>query len=142
MAEPIRITAYTDGSCPGNPGPGGWGVVLLAGEHHKELSGGKDETTNNKMELWAVYKAMQAIQAYGATVLVVTDSRNVVGWLQDGWKRKDAIIKVTCWLIEQEIREKDLAVEFEWVQAHAGDRWNERADELARAAVPRVKGEK
>ena len=141
MAEPLRITAYTDGICPSNPGPGGWGVVLLAGEHHKELSGGKDETTNNKMELWAVYKAVQAIKAYGATVLVVTDSRNVVGWLQDGWNRKDAMIKMTCWLIEQEIREKELAVTFEWVQAHAGDRWNERADELARAAVPIPEGE-
>ncbi|UYV37929.1 ribonuclease HI [Rhodobacteraceae bacterium D3-12] len=145
MAE---LFAYTDGACSGNPGPGGWGVLLLAmegGEVVKErpLCGGEAETTNNRMELLAAINALEAL-ARASDITVVTDSayvkNGVTGWMH-GWKRngwrtaaKKPVKNVDLWqrLDEAQARHR---VKWEWIKGHAGHPENERADELAREGM-------
>ncbi len=137
------ITIYTDGACRGNPGPGGWGALLLAGKHRKELNGAEMETTNNRMELLAAIKALEALKR-SSEVELHTDSqylrKGVMEWLQ-GWKRngwKTAARKPVknrdLWeqLDEQIARHR---IQWHWVKGHAGVPGNEKADQLANDAI-------
>ncbi len=138
-----EVTAYTDGACSGNPGPGGWGVVLRCGDHEKELNGGEPRTTNNRMELRAAIEALRALTRR-STVKLHTDStyvRNGItswihNWKQRGWKTSDRkqVKNADLWRELDEAREQH-DVEWIWVKGHAGDADNERADALARAGI-------
>jgi ribonuclease HI len=143
-----KVTIYTDGACSGNPGPGGWGAVLLSGEHRKEISGGEVQTTNNRMELTAAIEALKALRAR-SQVDLFTDSTYVkkgitewiVNWKKNGWKRRSGkrllpVKNADLWReLDRLTAQHD--VSFHWVEGHAGDRENERCDELAREAIPR-----
>ena len=133
--ERFQVTAYTDGACSGNPGPGGWGAVLMCGKYEREISGGERETTNNRMELKAVLEVVRALNA-PCELFVCTDSQNVIGWLSKGWKRKNPAIRALCQEIEAALKEGSHAIAFEHVKGHSGDPLNERADALAVAAIP------
>ena len=141
-----RITLYTDGACSGNPGPGGFGAVLQLGEHRNELSGGFRSTTNNRMELLAVIKGLEALKQ-SCEVTVYSDSRYIVDavnkgwavrWRANGWRRnkKDRAVNPDLWarLLDQLERHD---VDFQWVKGHAGNLGNELADKLAVAASRR-----
>ena len=140
----MSIEIYTDGACSGNPGPGGWGSVLLYNGHRKELSGGEDETTNNRMELMAVIKAMQALKRPCA-VTIHTDSVYVMkgmtewihNWKARNWKTasKKPVKNVDLWK-ELESELEPHTVKWNWVKGHSGVPENERADELARNGIP------
>ena len=142
------LFAYTDGACSGNPGPGGWGVLMLARENgavikERELQGGEPQTTNNRMELLAAISALEALTR-DAAVTVVTDSAYVkngvtgwiFGWKKNGWKTADRkpVKNVDLWqrLDAAQARHQ---VRWEWIKGHAGHPENERADELARAGM-------
>jgi len=140
-----EITIYTDGACSGNPGPGGWGAVLFYGEHTRELSGGEEDTTNQRMELTAVIEALRALKVSDWPVTVYTDSAYVVNafaqnwidnWLRNGWKnsKKEDVANQDLWKELIALMKKN-RVKIAKVKGHAGDRWNERCDELARAAI-------
>jgi ribonuclease HI len=149
----VKLIAFTDGACSGNPGPGGWGAILQAREgeavlRERELSGGEPATTNNRMELMAAIAALEALER-PATITVVTDSNYVKqgvgqwihGWKRNGWKTADrkAVKNEDLW------RRLDAAaarhqVTWEWVKGHAGHAENERADALARAGMAPFKG--
>ncbi|XHC10346.1 ribonuclease HI [Labrenzia sp. ac12] len=146
-----RVTIYTDGACSGNPGPGGWGVILRFGEHEKELSGGELETTNNRMELMAAIKALNALKRPCAVDLY-TDSTYVRSGIKEwmyGWKRKNwrtaankPVKNADLWQALDAARERH-DVTWHWVKGHAGHPDNERADELARGGMaPYKSGEK
>ncbi|MGN7438815.1 MAG: ribonuclease HI [Alcanivorax sp.] len=139
-----HVEIYTDGACSCNPGPGGWGVLMRYNGHEKEMCGGEDETTNNRMEMMAVIKALEALKK-ASVVKLYTDSKYVMQgiteWM-DGWKAKN-------WKTasKKPVKNKDLWVqiddlvsqhniEFIWVKGHAGHPENERADELARQGIP------
>lgn len=143
-----RIVAHTDGACSGNPGPGGWGVLLQAfdGEtllRERELSGGEAETTNNRMELLAAISALETL-ARPSEITIVTDSAYVKngvtgwihGWKRNGWKTADRkpVKNIDLWqrLDAAQARHE---VRWEWTRGHAGHPENERADELARAGM-------
>jgi len=139
-----RVVLYTDGACKGNPGPGGWGVLLEWGDHRKELCGGESETTNNRMEITAVIEGLRALSR-SCQVLVVTDSVYVkdgvtkwmAGWKRNGWRTaaKKPVKNRDLW----EVLDEELSshtVDWEWVKGHAGHPGNERADELANVGVP------
>ncbi|MBS9715458.1 ribonuclease HI [Pseudohalocynthiibacter aestuariivivens] len=149
------LFAYTDGACSGNPGPGGWGALLIAREGEtilktRELKGGEADTTNNRMELLAAIHALEAL-GRPSTLTIVTDSayvRNGVtswihGWKKNGWRtsNKKPVKNVELWqrLEEATMRHK---VTWEWVKGHAGHPENERADELARAGMEPFKPKK
>jgi len=139
-----KVTIYTDGGADPNPGPGGWGVVLLdeAGKRTKELSGGEPRATNNRMELTAAIRGLESLKQR-CRVRVRTDSqylrRGVTewlpGWIARGWRRKDGVLQnEDLWRrLSELIREHE--VSWEWVKGHAGERHNERADELATRAI-------
>jgi ribonuclease HI len=143
------VTIYTDGACSGNPGPGGWGAVLISGDHRKELSGGEPETTNNRMELTAAIAALDALKE-PSKVDLYTDStylkRGITEWLrtwkQNGWRRKSGkrllpVKNEDLWrTLDRLVTRHEVA--FHWVEGHAGDVENERCDRLARRAVPPV----
>lgn len=138
-----KVIIYTDGGCSGNPGPGGWGAVLLWGTHRKEFSGGFRKTTNNRMEIFAIISALRALNRPCA-VAIYTDSQYVVNsinqgwarrWQANGWKRnkKERAENPDLWGELLELLDKH-SVEFHWVKGHAGTPENERADRLAVAA--------
>jgi ribonuclease HI len=136
----MKITVYTDGSSLGNPGPGGFGVVLLAGKHRKELSGGFRRTTNNRMELLAVIVALEQLKGEGHEVTVYSDSKYVVqsielgwvfGWVKKGFKGKK---NKDLWMRFLTIYPKH-KVKMVWVKGHANIPENERCDRLAVAAA-------
>lgn len=136
----LPIYLYTDGSSRGNPGPGGYGVVLKCGTHYKELSEGFEETTNNRMELMAVIVGLEAIKRENAEVIVYSDSTYVVkavneGWVF-GWEKKDFDKKANpdLWIRFLEVYRKH-RVRFIWIKGHAGHPENERCDALAVAAA-------
>ena len=141
------IHIFTDGSCLGNPGPGGYGAVLVYNSHRKELSGGFAHTTNNRMELMAVIEGLKALSR-SCEVILTTDSKYVMqgindwlaGWKRNGWKTaaKKPVKNQDLWqaLDEQCARHK---IEWRWVKGHAGHAENERADELANRGVEGVK---
>ena len=133
------IYLFTDGAASGNPGPGGYGIVLRCGTFEKEMSGGYALTTNNRMELLAVIKGLEAIRWSGATVEVYSDSSYVVkavneGWLEN-WKRKGfkKVKNVDLWLRFDAARQ-GFDLHFHWIKGHAGHPENERCDALAVAA--------
>ncbi len=138
---PKHVEIYTDGACSGNPGPGGWGTILRWNGHEKELNGGERETTNNRMELMAVIKGLEALSRR-CRVDLYTDSqyvqKGVTEWMA-GWKRKgwpDRIKNQDLWQqLDALIAKHD--VKMHWVRGHDGHPENERADALARAGVPR-----
>ena len=142
-AEVPRVTIYTDGACAGNPGPGGWGVILIYGEHRKELSGGERETTNNRMELTAAISALEALTK-PARVDIHTDSeyvqKGISTWIHDwkrrGWRTADGkpVKNVDLWTRLDELR-RGHHVEWHWVRGHAGHPENERADALANKGI-------
>lgn len=138
-----KIEIYTDGACSGNPGPGGWGAILRYGEHEKELSGGKERTTNNQMELMAVLKSLQQLKET-CDVTIYTDSKYVLdgmtkyihSWKQKGWKtaNKKPVKNKEIWE-ELDAACKKHKITWQWVKGHAGHPENERADALAVAAI-------
>ncbi|MCC6919013.1 MAG: ribonuclease HI [Alphaproteobacteria bacterium] len=140
-----RVTIYTDGACSGNPGPGGWGAILMWGEATKELSGGETLTTNNRMELMAAIAALEALKRH-AEVELHTDSRYVMdgitkwiaGWKRNGWKTADKkpVKNDDLWRRLDEARTRH-DVAWRWVRGHNGHELNERADALARSAIVR-----
>jgi len=145
MEKSDTVHIYTDGACSGNPGPGGWGSVLLFNGHRRELSGGAAGTTNNRMELQAVIGAMEALKR-PCEVTIYTDSvyvmKGMLEWLPQWKKRnwrtagKQAVKNVELWQrLEQVLSPHD--VTWRWVKGHSGVPENERADELARLAIPR-----
>ena len=143
-----ELIAYTDGACSGNPGPGGWGVLLIAREgetilKERELSGGEPDTTNNRMELLAAITALETLER-PSSLTIVTDSayvkNGVTGWIH-GWKRngwrtadKKPVKNVDLWqrLDTAQARHQ---VAWKWIKGHAGHEENERADALARAGM-------
>jgi len=138
------VVAYTDGACRGNPGPGGWGVLLRAGDAEKTLSGGEPATTNNRMELTAAIMALEALKRR-SRVRIYTDStyvrdgvtRWVHGWKRNGWRTaaREPVKNEDLWRrLDALAAAHD--VEWLWVRGHAGDPGNEQADQLARAAIP------
>jgi ribonuclease HI len=141
-----QVSAYTDGACRGNPGPGGWGVVLRAGDRERELWGGEPATTNNRMELTAVIEALAALSR-PCTVTIVTDSQYVMrgitewfaAWQRRGWRTADGkpVKNRDLWeaLAAEIARHR---VRWEWVRGHAGHAGNERADALANRGVDAV----
>lgn len=124
------IYLYTDGAASGNPGPGGYGAVLKCGGHEKELSGGFARTTNNRMELLAVIKGLEAIRWEGAEVVVFSDSTYVVNTVTKNWKRKK---NLDLWARFDELAGK-FSLSFNWIKGHAGHPENERCDRLAVSA--------
>jgi ribonuclease HI len=137
------VDAYTDGACSGNPGPGGWGVVLRWRGHEKELSGGEPQTTNNRMELMAAIMALETLTR-PARVRLHTDSmylkdgitKWLPSWKKRGWKTADKkpVKNVDLWQrLEAAVERHDMS--WHWVRGHAGHPENERADALARAAI-------
>ncbi len=134
------VEIFTDGACSGNPGPGGWGVVLQYGNHEKELSGGERETTNNRMELTAAIEGLSALKE-SCKVRLVTDSKYVAdginmgwaeSWQKNGWRKADKkpALNVDLWERLLELLKKH-DVTIEWVKGHAGHPQNERCDKLA-----------
>ena len=139
-----HIEIYTDGACSGNPGPGGWGVLMRYNGHEKELCGGEAETTNNRMEMMAVIEALLALKKK-SQVKLYTDSKYVLqgatewmeGWKARNWKTasKKPVKNQDLWeRIDSVLQAHE--VEFIWVKGHAGHPDNERADELARRGIP------
>jgi ribonuclease HI len=141
------VQIWTDGACSGNPGPGGWGVILVAGENRKELFGGEPDTTNNRMELMAAIMALEALKKPCAIVLNI-DSQYVRqgimtwihGWKKNGWKTADKkpVKNAELW-VRLDSAAKQHTIDWRWVKGHAGDVMNERADELAREGVKSVR---
>lgn len=142
-AEPDpHVLIWTDGSCLGNPGPGGWAAILQAGEKEKQITGSERRTTNNQMELLAVIKALQALTRPGLTVRVHTDSMYVIGGMTKGTVKRRQRMRQTVvpnahlWAILDAIAD-DYTLQWRWVRGHAGDTMNERCDRLALAAASR-----
>lgn len=135
----MKVTAYTDGAASGNPGPGGYGVVLEAGRHRKELWGGYRRTTNNRMELLAAIVALEELKKPGMDVTIVSDSKYVVdsvekGWLFD-WEKKGFAKKKNPDLWQRFLKVyRRHRVKFQWIRGHNGHPQNELCDELAVAA--------
>lgn len=140
-AEQVEI--WTDGACKGNPGPGGWGALMIAGGREKELWGGEQPTTNNRMELTAVIEALRALKRPCSVALHVDStyvmqgmSSWIVGWKRNGWKTssKQPVKNADLWrALDEEVSRHE--VRWVWVKGHAGDPGNERADQLANRGV-------
>ena len=137
------VIIYTDGACSGNPGPGGWGAILVHGETRKELSGGEPETTNNRMELQAAIEALNALKR-PCKVALYTDSvyvrdgitKWIKGWQRNGWRTaaKKPVKNAELWqALQAALKPHD--IDWHWVKGHAGHPENERADELARIGM-------
>ncbi len=138
-----RVDVYTDGACSGNPGPGGWGAILTAGDNEREISGGEADTTNNRMELMAAIMALETMKR-PVEVHLHTDSTYVRdgitkwihGWKKNGWRTaaKKPVKNADLWQRLEEAAARH-TVEWHWVKGHAGHPQNERADELARGGL-------
>ena len=141
------VEIFTDGACKGNPGPGGWGALLRRGANEKELSGGEADTTNNRMEMTAVIRALEALTS-PCTVTLHTDSRYVIdgitkwifGWRKNGWRnsKKEPVKNADLWqdLVKAAAPHK---VDWQWVKGHSGHPENERADRLASDAAEKAR---
>ncbi len=144
-----QVEIFTDGACKGNPGPGGWGVLLRMGKHEKELSGGEADTTNNRMELTAAIRGLEAL-IEPCAVTLHSDSKYVLdgitkwvhGWKKRGWVNasKKPVRNADLWhaLIEASARHQ---MEWRWVKGHSGHPENERADRLASDAADQIAAE-
>lgn len=146
MAAKPRVEAFTDGACSGNPGPGGWGVLLRMGKHEKELCGGEPETTNQRMELQAAIESLKALNKK-CHITIYSDSKYVIqgitewihGWKKNGWKNasKKPVANQDLWeALDIQAARHDVI--WKWVKGHAGHPGNERADELARKGIPAI----
>ena len=141
MNDAVEI--FTDGACRGNPGPGGWGAVLRSGKHEKQLSGGSNDTTNNRMELTAAIEGLEALRR-PCRVQLSTDStylqngitRWITAWKRRDWKTADGqpVKNVDLWRRLEQAASRHL-VEWVWIRGHAGHEGNEKADALARSAI-------
>ncbi len=142
-SNPFDVELFTDGACRGNPGPGGWGVLMRAGSHSKELCGGEPETTNNRMEMTAVIEGLRALQR-PCTVRVTSDSTYVLkgvqewlpNWKKRGWKTasKQPVKNVDLWQqLDQLIAGH--TIDWQWVKGHSGHPENELADQLANRGI-------
>lgn len=135
-----NIEIFTDGACKGNPGNGGWGAILKYKNFRKEIYGGEQNTTNNRMELLAVIKALQCLKTTALQIVINTDSKYVANgisnwisnWKKNGWKtsNKQAVKNVDLWQTLDELNQK-YNIQWNWVKGHNGNPENERADELA-----------
>jgi len=135
------IQMYTDGAARGNPGPGGYGVILMSGKHHKELSEGYRRTTNNRMELMAVIAGLQALKKEGMNITIYSDSQYVVKAIQEGWLKnwiatqfKGGKKNKDLWMQYHELSQQH-HIKFVWVKGHADNPFNNRCDELATTAA-------
>lgn len=144
-SEKKTVIIHTDGACSGNPGPGGWGAILSYDKHEKEISGGAKDTTNNRMEMTAVIRALESLKS-PCHVQIYTDSRYVIdgitqwmkNWKARGWKTADnkPVKNVDLWQeLDAEVARH--TVKWHWVKGHNGHDGNERADALAVSAIPR-----
>lgn len=142
MADEVLI--YTDGACRGNPGPGGWGAVLRYGDNEKLLYGGESETTNNRMELTAVIRALECLKHNKRRVRITTDSKYVLqgitewiqGWKAKGWRTasKKPVMNADLWqALDALVQQFD--IDWHWVKGHSGHPENELADELANRGI-------
>jgi len=140
-----EVVIYTDGACVGNPGPGGYGAIIIFNQHRKELSGGEVQTTNNRMEMMGAIAALEALKE-PCKIRLYSDSRYVVDgidkgwakrWQANGWRRnkRNPALNVDLWQRLLAVLEKHDAT-FLWVKGHAGNPENERCDTLARLAIP------
>jgi ribonuclease HI len=143
-----KVEIYADGACRGNPGPGGWGALLLLGEHERELSGAEAQTTNNRMELTAVIRALEALKR-PVSGRIYTDSKYVIqgitewvgNWKARGWKTADKkpVKNQDLWeTLDALANAHDL--EWQWVKGHSGNVGNERVDDLANRAIDALMG--
>ncbi|ELK39698.1 ribonuclease H [Brevibacillus agri BAB-2500] len=142
-----EVEIYTDGACSGNPGPGGWGAVLMYGQHIKEMSGAEPHTTNNRMELLAPIKALSTLKE-PCKVTLYSDSAYLVncfkqgwykGWLKNGWKNSKGQQVENQDLWKELLRLMDIhQVEYVKVKGHADNKWNNRCDELATGAIKQL----
>ncbi len=146
--EENNIVVYTDGGCSGNPGPGGWGCVILEGEKETQLSGGEKMTTNNRMELTAAIKALDYIvqndNLKNKLIFVYSDSQYVKNgitqwiqkWKQNGWKtaNKKPVLNQDLWLNLDKLY-NSLQIEWKWVKGHAGIKYNEVCDQLCQTEM-------
>lgn len=154
MSLQSEVVIYTDGACEPNPGPGGWGSILLFendnGVHEREISGGENDTTNNRMEMMAVIEGIKALKR-PCDLLIVSDSQYVVkgvgswnegkpvhptgwmsSWVKKGWRRSDGPLKnVDLWKVLYKLVREQKSVQMKWVQGHSGHEYNERCDVLA-----------
>lgn len=146
MSDVVEI--YTDGACRGNPGPGGWGVLLRYKGKEKTLHGGEVNTTNNRMELTAVIKALESLNRPGCQVRIFSDSKYVLNginewianWKKRGWKTaaKKPVLNVALWQeLDALVAQHD--IEWQWVKGHSGDPGNEKADELANLGIDELR---
>ncbi len=143
MSKQVRI--YTDGACRGNPGPGGWGVLLEYGDNQRTMHGGEDPTTNNRMELTAVIKALAALK-FPCQIELYTDSKYVIQgiteWLENWKKRnwltasKKPVQNVDLWQqLDSLVNDSEHKINWHWVKGHSGDPGNETADQLANKGI-------
>ncbi len=148
MPQLKMVTIYTDGACRGNPGPGGWGALLMSGSHEKVLRGSESQTTNNRMELQAAIGALEALKGR-CQVSLFTDSeylrKGVLEWLE-GWKKRNWKNAAKKPVKNRDLWEKldallaDHEIDWHWVKGHSGDAGNERADQLANEAIDAMLG--
>jgi ribonuclease HI len=147
MSLPV-IEIFTDGACLGNPGPGGWAAILRFDGKEKEITGSERATTNNRMELMAAIRALEAVKIK-SKIILHTDSRYVMDgitiwmarWKTNGWKTADKkpVKNADLWR-ELETQAQRHEIDWRWVRGHSGHDENERVDQLARAAIPSAKG--
>ena len=140
---PIIVDIYTDGACSGNPGPGGWGIVIICNDRKKEIYGGEKETTNNRMEMTAAIKALEAL-SHPSHVRLYTDSiylRNgitqwIERWKKNGWKTADnkKVKNVDLWRHLESAAGRH-EIKWQWIKGHSGHPENDRADKLARTGI-------
>ena len=143
MSAKPKVVIHTDGACSGNPGPGGWGVILQSGHHRKELKGGEQLTTNNRMELMAAISGLEGLKR-PCRVILHTDSRYVLdgaskwikSWKKNGWRTADkkSVRNIELWQRLEQAAERH-QIRWHWVKGHHGHDDNERADELAREGM-------
>ena len=149
MNKKIILTIYTDGACSGNPGPGGWGVLLQYGSKEKTLKGGDPNTTNNSMEMMAAIKAIEAVnETYTGEIILWTDSTYVMkgitewvhGWKKKNWIKSDKkpVVNTDLWKVLDKLNSQK-NIQWNWVKGHAGVEGNERADELARQGLEEIR---
>jgi ribonuclease HI len=139
-----HIEIYKDGACRGNPGPGGWAALLISGERRKEISGSEAHTTNNRMELLAAIRGVEALKNPGTTARIYTDSQYVIkgisewvaSWKRRGWKTADKkpVKNQDLWERLDQLAEQH-EIEWHWVRGHSGVEGNERVDQLANEAI-------